>query len=198
MRRSKGVRRSARTAGTTSLQPRPLPSPLSREVAVPDQSDNGDTVTISKRTIWIVLGLVVAAGVAVAIVLAVNSGGDSNKVTTQSSVGSSQTEDVTTNPGITSTPPQVDPSEWLTLWCQATTDMTRDALWQLMGMPTAPDSGVIPLIPSGTQPPSPNGSDTWQAAGTYQFNAFYSTKLTVQQLDFNGPDNKLGCENPRT
>jgi hypothetical protein len=37
------------------------------------------------------------------------------------------------------------------------------------------------------------GSDTREAPGSYQFNAFYDTNLRVQQLDYEGPPRKLTC-----
>ncbi len=162
-------------------------------------SDDGDTITISKKAIWITIAAVIAVGAVVAIALIADSGGSNANKTAAIPEQQPQTQAAATNnPGISQDPPQVDPAQWLSLWCQAQPGMTRNELWQLMGMPSGPDSGVIPLIPSGSQPPSPNGSDTWQAAGTFQFNAFYSTRLTVQQLDFNGPEGKLACPTIRT
>jgi hypothetical protein len=88
---------------------------------------------------------------------------------------------------------------WPSLWCSAKVGMSRSALHSLMGPPTEPDSGKIPLIPhvGATSPPEPQGSDTWQAPGSYQFNAFYDPALHVQQLDFNGPKSALPCSDSR-
>jgi hypothetical protein len=42
-------------------------------------------------------------------------------------------------------------------------------------------------------PPEAAGSDTREAPGSYQFNAFYDTNPQVQQLDFEGPARTLAC-----
>jgi len=90
-----------------------------------------------------------------------------------------------------------DPSgDWSEKWCEATVGMSRSALHALMGEPTQPDSGKIPLIALGG-PPEPLGADTWEAPGSYQFNAFYNRDLNVQQLDVNGPDNTIICDTIR-
>jgi len=43
----------------------------------------------------------------------------------------------------------------------------------------------------------PAYSDTWEAAGTSQYNAFISTDEAVQQLDFNGPEDEISCDDVR-
>jgi hypothetical protein len=96
------------------------------------------------------------------------------------------------------------PSEWTDRWCTVKIGDTREEATAKMGAyPTEEDSGKIPLIPyvkigpdgqnENEGPPIPAGSDTWEAAGTYQFNAFFDKDLRVQQLDFNGPKDELAC-----
>lgn len=87
--------------------------------------------------------------------------------------------------------------DWPTLWCQARLGMTRDELANLMGPPPYPDSGRIPLVDIDRRPPEPVGSDTWEAPGTHQYNAFYDRNLRVQQLDLNGPDDAIRCSPER-
>jgi hypothetical protein len=96
------------------------------------------------------------------------------------------------------------PSEWTDRWCAVKIGDTREEATAKMGAyPTEEDSGKIPLIPyvkigpdgqnENEGPPTPAGSDTWEAPGTYQFNAFFDKDLRVQQLDFNGPKDELPC-----
>ncbi len=69
--------------------------------------------------------------------------------------------------------------------------------------PTTQNSHRTPLIPyvkinangenENEAPPQAAGSDTWEAPGSYQFNAFYDRSLHVQQLDFGGPGRELPC-----
>jgi hypothetical protein len=89
--------------------------------------------------------------------------------------------------------------QWPDLWCEAYVGMTKIELEDLMGPATDPDSNKIDLIGSIDQesPPEPAYSDTWEAAGSYQYNAFFSTDDTVQQLDFNGPEGEIGCDDVR-
>jgi len=87
--------------------------------------------------------------------------------------------------------------EWPTSWCDdIRIGESREEVVAAMGAyPTEQDSHKIPLIPPiGTdRPPEAAGSDTWEAPGSYQFNAFYDTNLRVQQLDFGGPAGDLPC-----
>lgn len=98
--------------------------------------------------------------------------------------------------------------EWPSRWCQVKVGASREAVVVAMGSyPTQQDSHKIPLIPYvhlnargedlNEAPPMAAGSDTWQAPGSYQFNAFYDTSLHVQQLDFGGPASKLPCATTR-
>jgi hypothetical protein len=86
-------------------------------------------------------------------------------------------------------------ASWPEKWCRAKPGISRAELWRIMGKPTTEDSGKLALIPHvGTKsPPEPQGSDTWEAPGSYQFNSFYNPDLDVQQLDFNGPKDEIGC-----
>jgi hypothetical protein len=89
--------------------------------------------------------------------------------------------------------------EWPARWCGVQIGDSRDDVTRKMGAyPTEQDSHKIPLIPpirhgESTAPPEPAGSDTWEAPGSYQFNAFFDTSLRVQQLDFSGPSRSLPC-----
>jgi hypothetical protein len=98
--------------------------------------------------------------------------------------------------------------EWPDRWCRVRIGMTREQVVRTMGSyPTDQDSGKIPKIPEITgspsgkvenaAPPEPAGSDTWEAPGTYQFNAFFDLDLRVQQLDFGGPAPRLSCPSIR-
>ncbi len=77
--------------------------------------------------------------------------------------------------------------------------MSKAELEGLMGLATNPESNRIPLIPGieKDSPPKPAYSDTWEAAGAYQYNAFISTDEAVQQLDFNGPEDEISCDKVR-
>jgi hypothetical protein len=86
---------------------------------------------------------------------------------------------------------KVASADWPEAWCEARIGLTRDGLVELMGEPTERDSGRIPLIPDIENiAPDPVGSDTWEVAGSDEYNAFYDTDLKVQQLD--GPPD-IGC-----
>lgn len=90
---------------------------------------------------------------------------------------------------------EVVSADWPETWCKARIGMTRNGLVELMGEPTERDSGRIPLIPDIENiPPDPVGSDTWEVAGSGEYNAFYDTDLNVQQLD--GPSD-IGCSEIR-
>jgi hypothetical protein len=90
---------------------------------------------------------------------------------------------------------KVASADWPEAWCKVRIGMTRDGLVDLMGEPTERDSGRIPLIPDiENVPPDPVGSDTWEVAGSGEYNAFYDTDLNVQQLD--GPSD-IGCSEIR-
>jgi len=90
---------------------------------------------------------------------------------------------------------EVASTDWPEAWCKARIGMTRNGLVELMGEPTERDSGRIPLIPDIENiPPDPVGSDTWEVAGSGEYNAFYDTDLKVQQLD--GPS-EIGCSEIR-
>jgi hypothetical protein len=89
--------------------------------------------------------------------------------------------------------------EWPQRWCEIKIGDTREEVVVAMGAyPTEENSRKIPLVPpmrNGkiNSPPEAAGSDTWEAPGSYQFNAFYDTNLRVQQLDFEGPPRTLPC-----
>jgi hypothetical protein len=89
--------------------------------------------------------------------------------------------------------------EWPPRWCDIKMGDTREEVVLAMGAyPTEQNSHKIPLIApmkNGkiNSPPEAAGSDTWEAPGSYQFNAFYDTNLRVQQLDFEGPARLLSC-----
>jgi hypothetical protein len=96
------------------------------------------------------------------------------------------------------------PSEWTERWCEVEIGDSREEATATMGTyPTEEDSGKIPHIPEielndqgenvNEGPPLPLGSDTWEAAGTYQFNAFFDTNERMQQLDFAGPESEIDC-----
>ena len=64
--------------------------------------------------------------------------------------------------------------------------------------PTDQNSHKIPLIPrvhagASPQPYEPGGSDTWEAPGSGEFNAFYDKDLRVRQLDIGGRPTNSPC-----
>lgn len=106
--------------------------------------------------------------------------------------------------GVTDEPSQILVAEWPKRWCRAAIGISRVQLMRVMGaVPTEAGSRKIPLIPplhigargqvENNAPPVPAGSDTWEAPGSYQFNAFYDRSLHVQQLDFSGSEQELPC-----
>lgn len=153
---------------------------------------------------WLAIG-----GAAIALGLA-GCGGDSTgedagvTITPGSSVVAKSDGSHDNAPAITKALVQ----EWPSRWCSIKIGVSREAVVRAMGAyPTEENSHKIPLIPpidlnaSGENrteaPPEPAGSDTWEAPGSYQFNAFYDTSLHVQQLDFNGPTKRLPCKEIR-
>lgn len=126
--------------------------------------------------------------------------------TTESSLTSSKQYSGELPPGITDEPTQALVRQWPRRWCQAAIGISRIRLVEMMGaVPTKADSGMIPHIPyirlnakgENETPPKAAGSDTWAAPGPYLFNAFYDPSLHVQQLDFSGPEQKIGCASTR-
>jgi hypothetical protein len=101
-----------------------------------------------------------------------------------------------------------EPDEWPERWCEVKIGDSREQVVKTMGAyPTEEDSSKIPLIPyiqpnnagenENEAPPEAAGSDTWETAGTYEFNAFFDPSLHVQQLDFSGPAKELDCGTTR-
>lgn len=94
--------------------------------------------------------------------------------------------------------------EWPERWCTIPIGASREEVVKAMGAyPTDQDSHKIPHIPLihlnsrgedvNPKPPMPAGSDTWEAPGSFQFNAFFDSSLRLQQLDFGGPAAELPC-----
>jgi|GEM_PF-5741893 len=134
--------------------------------------------------------LLVSVGVSAAllvVLIAAISGGSDQGV---------QPSDTNDKPALEQT---AKADEWPELWCEARVGMSKAELEGLMGPATRPESNRIPQIPgiAKDSPPNPAYSDTWEAAGTYQYNAFISTDEAVQQLDFNGPENEISCDDVR-
>lgn len=134
--------------------------------------------------------------VVLAFVLAGCGGGMETVVVTESRPADQSDEAPNTSPALT--------NQWPARWCEVKIGDSRKEVTRLMdSYPTEQNSHKIPLIPpihinesgeaEGSAPPMPAGSDTWEAPGTYQFNAFYDRSQRVQQLDFSGPERKLGC-----
>lgn len=154
--------------------------------------------------------MVVVVGVA-AFALAGCGGGTNTVTVTQSTSTLPTSEKQYTGhlpPGVTDHPSSALVSEWPERWCRVRIGANREQVSEIMGaVPTEADSGKMPLIPpiklnargenENEGPPRPAGSDTWQAPGSYSFNAFYDRALRVQQLDFEGPARELGCASIR-
>jgi hypothetical protein len=149
--------------------------------------------------------------VSLAVLALVGCGGGTKTVTETSVVPTDSTEpqyEGKLPPGVTDDPSRDLIAEWPERWCQVKPGFSRLQVSRIMGaVPTEADSGKIPHIPyiklnengenENEAPPTPAGSDTWEAPGSYQFNAFYDPSLHVQQLDFGGPDSELPCATTR-
>ena len=148
------------------------------------------------------------AGAALALALAGCGGGGSTVTVTKSTAGSPSAPAKQYSgelpAGVTDEPSQGLVAEWPKRWCRAAIGISRVQVVRVMGaVPTEASSRKIPLIPplhigargqvENHAPPAPAGSDTWEAPGSYQFNAFYDPSLHVQQLDFSGSEQELAC-----